>query len=77
MKIEDDLKGFYTSTKLVDGCCETMRLAVEEWCRCTPHINYYMKDSNSDYEDGFYICGCDDKMPIPIKFCPWCGKEIK
>lgn len=65
--------------KVEDCCCEIMQLACEIWKGCTPNIIYDNKDL-SEYDprafDGFYIRGCDEGMPLPINFCPWCGKEI-
>lgn len=58
---------------VMDCCCETMRLSIEEWDGCVPHIRYKYEDAEGEE---FYIYGCDDNMPEPIKFCPWCGTKL-
>lgn len=53
--------------KQIKECdCETWKRMKENENECVPAINIFG-----------IIEGCEDSFPVPISFCPWCGKDLR
>lgn len=56
-------------TEKIEICCPSMGEALTKYEGCIPSLRNNFPPT---------LVACDgDRDEMPLKFCPWCGKEIK